>query len=449
MDKLANERIEKLIMSFSLPAVVGIIVSALNNIVDRIFVGRGLGSTALSGVSVTFPITTIIGALGALVGIGATSLVSLKLGEKKADEAEKVIGNSLILGLLLSIIPMAVGYGFMKSILVGFGASSEVLPYAKEFTQVILIGTFFQIASFSLNSIIRGEGNPKRAFLTMVACTVINLTLNPFFIFVLHMGIRGSALATVLANFSCAVWVFFYFIGKQSLLKFQLKKFTLEFDMLKRLCVLGTPAFLMQLITSMILIVANRNLETYGGNAAVAAMGVIYSIYSLVFMIIYGISQGVQPIIGYNYGAGLFDRVKKALIFAVILSTGVCTFFYVILMVFTRGIIKIFCDNPPELISIATSGLRLFFLALPVIGIQIIAISYFQAIGKPKQSLILTLFRQLIILIPLMMILPKFFNINGLWVSFAISDAVSFLLAGILLKNNLSKFDPKDNSLKV
>ncbi len=449
MNRLANERIEKLIMSFSLPAVVGIIVSALNNIVDRIFVGRGLGSIALSAVSVTFPITTIIGALGALVGIGATSLVSLKLGEKNSEEAEKVIGNSLVLGLLLSTIPMAVGYIFMKPILIEFGASSEILPYAVEFTQIILAGTFFQIASFSLNSIIRGEGNPKRAFLTMVACTVINLTLNPFFIFVLHTGIRGSALATVLANLLCAVWVFSYFTGKESLLKFHLKKFTLEFNILKRLCVLGTPAFFMQFITSMILIVANRNVEAYGGSDAVAALGVIYSIYTLVFMIVYGISQGVQPIIGYNYGAGLFDRVKKALAFAVILSTGVCTFFYITLMIFARGVIRLFCDDSPQLINIATNGLRLFFLALPAIGVQIIAISYFQAIGRPKQSLILTLFRQLIILIPLMMLLPKFFNINGLWFSFPISDAVSFLLAGILLKNNLSMISPKDNSLKV
>ncbi|OLN32526.1 MATE family efflux transporter [Desulfosporosinus metallidurans] len=434
--QLGEEKIGKLLLSYSVPAIIGMLVNGLYNIVDRIFVGRGVGSLALSGIAISFPITLAIMAFGMLIGIGATSVISIRLGQQKREEAERIVGNAFSLLVGISLIITLLGYLFMDPLLVGLGASSEVLPYAKQYISVLLGGAVFQSIGFGMNNFIRAEGNPRIAMYTMILGAVLNTILNPIFIFGLHIGVAGSALATVISQFVTAAWVMYYFLGNKAMLKLRLRNLQPEWILVKDILGIGLSPFAMQLVGSFVTVFLNNALAIHGGDLSIAAMGVITSITMLIFMPIFGIGQGVQPILGFNYGARRYDRVKQALKLAVIGATGVMIFGFLIVELFPAALMSLFSTDP-ELVRIGASGMRIYLMMLPIIGFQVTVVGYFQATGKPRKSLFLSLSRQLIFLVPMIWILPKFWGLSGVWLASPVSDFASAVLTAVWLSQDL------------
>ena len=438
--QLGEEKIGKLLRKFSIPAIIGMLVNGLYNIVDRIFVGQGVGSLALSGTAISFPFTLAIMAFGMLIGIGATSVISIRLGQQKNEEAEQIVGNAFVLLLAISLTITLLGYVFMDSLLFLFGASGEVFPYAKEYLTVLLAGAVFQTIGFGMNNFIRAEGNPKIAMYSMILGAVLNTILNPIFIFGLHLGVRGSALATVISQFVTAVWVLSYFLGNRALLKIRLRNLKLSWVLVKPILAIGVSPFSMQLVGSVVTILLNKTLVSYGGDLSVAAMGVINSITMLIFMPVFGIGQGAQPILGYNYGARRYDRVKHTLKLSMIASTGVMVLGFLLVELFPVAIMTLFSKDT-ELISIGSNGLRIFLVMLPIIGFQVMTVNYFQATGKPRKSLFLSMSRQLIFLVPMILILPKFWGLTGVWLAGPVADLASSGLTVLWLRRDLRQLD--------
>jgi putative MATE family efflux protein len=443
--QLGNEKVGKLLLKFSVPAIVGMIVNALYNIIDTLFVGRGVGPLALSGTAVAFPIMIVLMAFGMLVGMGATALISIKIGEQKKEEAEAILGNALILNIIISLVLTILGLIFLKPILTSFGASSEVLSYAVDFTSIILLATVFGNTAFSMNSMIRAEGNPKIAMLTMIIGAVINTILNPIFIFVLHLGIKGSALATVISQIISATWVLSYFFSKKSLLKIRRKNLKLRWDIIKKIFAIGVSPFAMQIAASAITIVYNKSLAVYGGDLAIAAIGVITRIANLILMPIFGINQGAQPIIGFNFGAKKYDRVKEALKLAIYAATAVSVIGFLFVEFMPVKIISAFTKDP-ELIKVGAYGLRVSLMMLPIIGFQIVSSNYFQSVGKAMHSMFLSLSRQVIVLLPMLIILPKFFKLHGVWAAGPTADFISSVITATFLFLEVKKLNNMDNN---
>lgn len=439
--QLGNESVGKLLLKFSIPAIIGMLVNALYNVVDRIFVGRGVGVLAISGISVTFPIMIINMAFGMLVGIGAASMVSIKLGQKKKDDAEKILGNALVLSIVLSILVSILGLAFKDAILKSFGASENTLNYAREYIEIILFGVVLQNIGFGLNNIIRAEGNPRIAMLTMIIGAVINTILNPIFIFVFHMGIRGSATATIISQAITSIWVIHYFLSDKSLLKFKKENLRLKKEVVFSIFSIGMSPFAMQVAASLVNILFNKNLLAYGGDLAVGAMGIINSISMLIMMPMFGINQGAQPIIGFNYGANQYDRVKRTLKLAIIAATGIAIFGFLITQLIPTQLVGIFNKNDIELMNISVNGMKIVTIMFPLIGFQVISSNFFQAMGKAKISMFLSLSRQVIILIPLIIIMPKFFALNGVWMASPISDFLSTVITAVLLIKEIQKLN--------
>lgn len=445
-NELETESIIKLLLKFSIPSVVGLLVNIFYSIVDRIFVGRGVGSMALSGVAVTFPITNIIMAFAMLGGVGAAAVVSIKLGQHKSEIAEKVLGNTFVLLIVFSIFITVTGLIFLNPILEAFGASSETMPYAKDFATIILLGVIFQVMSMGLNNIIRAEGNPRVSMMTMLIGAIVNFIANPILIFGLGLGVRGSALSTVIAQFVSASWTIMYFTRGKSLLK--LKKVNLKIDwyIVKQILAVGMSPFAMQLAASLVTITFNKSLESYGGDTAIGAMALINSVSMLILMPIFGINQGAQPIIGYNYGAKNYSRVKDTLKYSVIAATCITILGFIAIELFSVPIIKVFNNTDENLIQMGSQGLRILLIMLPIIGFAIVCTNYFQAIAKAKLSMILSLLRQVILLIPLIIILPNKFELKGVWMAQPIADLTSAIVVGIFIFKEIKGM--KENEVK-
>ncbi len=445
--QLGEEKIGKLLLRFSIPAIIGMLVNGLYNIVDRIFVGRGVGSLALSGIAISFPITLAIMAFGMLIGIGATAVISIRLGQQKKEEAERIVGNAFVLLVGITLLISLLGYLFIDPLLVSFGASVDVLPYAKDYIRIILIGAVFQSIGFGMNNFIRAEGNPNAAMYTMILGAVLNIILNPIFIFGLHLGVAGSALATVISQFVTSVWVLYYFLGNKSMLKLRLRNLKLEWIFVKDILAIGISPFSMQLVGSFVTVFLNKSLANYGGDIPIAAIGIITSVAMLIFMLIFGIGQGAQPILGYNYGARNYDRVKQTLKLSVLAATGVMTLGFLMVELFPVVIMSLFSKDP-ELIRVGANGMRLYLLMLPIIGFQVTVVGYFQATGKPRKSLFLSLSRQLIFLVPMIWILPKFLGLNGVWLAAPVSDLASAALTAVWLTRDLKQLGLTQNHPK-
>ncbi|WP_435787773.1 MATE family efflux transporter [Clostridium sp.] len=432
--QLGEENIGKLLMKFSIPAIVGMVVNALYNVVDRIFIGHieGVGELALSGVAVTFPIALIVMAFAMLIGIGTAALISIKLGEQNKGEAEHILGNAFTLIMIISFIVTILGLIFLEPMLLKIGASKEILPYAKGYIRIILIGSVFQSIGFGLNNTIRSEGNPRVAMVTMLIGGILNTILDPVFIYGFGMGTEGAAIATVISQTVTTIWVLSYFLGGNSVLKIRYKNLKLDTKIVKSIFAIGMSPFSMQIGASIVTIVSNRSLVRYGGDLALGAMGVIMSISMMVLMPTFGIIQGSQPIIGYNYGAKKYRRVKHALKLAIIATTAVTTTGFIIIQLIPKQLISLF-NKDPELVAIGVHGIRIYLFMIPIIGFQIVSSNYFQAIGKAKISIFLSLSRQVIILIPLLFILPRFLGLNGVWASAPTSDVISSIITAIFL----------------
>jgi len=448
-EKLLGEKeIPKLLLKFSIPAIVGMLVNALYNFVDMVFIGQGVGPLGIAGVRIGFPLIVIGMAFSMLIGIGANSLISIRLGQKRKEDAELILGNAFVTMIAIGAVLTILGLVFMEPLLKLFGASQDVMPYAKGYFRIILFGVIFQMIGMGMNNFIRGEGNPKTAMLTMLIGAVINTILDPIFIFAFGWGIEGAALATILSLIISALWVLYYFFFGNSLLKIRKPNLRIRFDILKSIVAIGLAPFAMQLAASVLVIFMNQGLAQYGGDIAVSAMGIINNIASLFMMVVFGINQGAQPIIGFNYGAQKYDRVKSTLKYAIGAATVVVTIGYASINLFAPQMIGLFSSDP-ELIDIGSRGLRRVLMFMPIIGFQIVSSAYFQAIGKPKQSMLLSLSRQVLILIPLVLILPKFIGLIGLFTAGPIADISSSILTAIFLFYELKNLDKKQKDEKV
>jgi len=445
---LESKSIGKLLFQFSLPAIIGMLVNALYSIVDRIFVGRGIGALALSGVAVTFPLTAVIMAFGMLVGIGAAATSSIRLGQKNKEAAEKILGNAFTLVIIFSLLVTIVGLIFLNPILYAFGASSETFSYAKQFATVILFGVVLQNIGFGLNNMIRAEGNPRTAMMTMLIGAGLNFILNPLFIFGMKLGVVGSALATIFSQAVCSTWVILYFTKGKSMLKLKKENMNLESAIFKDILSIGISPFSMQIAASVVTIIFNKSLEKYGGDIAIGAYSLITSIAMLIMMPIFGINQGAQPIIGYNYGARNIARVKKTLFYAIIAATTIATVGFVLIELFPVQIISAF-GNDKELVGLGSRGLRIYLMMLSFVGVQVVCSNYFQAIGKAKKSMFLALLRQVVLLIPLILILPQFYQLNGIWMAGPISDFFAFLITLAFLWYEMKSMDKLEAAVQV
>ncbi len=430
---LRTESIGKLLFRFSVPAIVGMLVNALYNIVDGIFVGRYVGSLGLAGVSVSYPIMIVVLAFIMLIGFGATSLISIRLGEGRTDEAEQILGNATTLLFIVPVILFVLVQLFLNDILMMFGASEAVLPFARTYMSVVSFGFLFQSIGFGMNNFIRSEGNPKMAMFTMLIGAVLNTILDAIFIIGLDMGIKGGALATVLAQLISSIWVLRYFFSGKSLLKIRRENLKLKIDTVRYIVVLGFAQFSVQIANSIVAVVANKTLLAYGGDLAISAYRIINNTAMIFLMPTFGINQGAQPIIGYNFGAKQYERVRKTLFLAIGAATGVALIGFVITQFFPEQIVMLFTKDDKQLIELTSKGMRIFLVALPIIGFQIVSSNFFQAIGKPKRSILLGLSRQVIILIPATLILPTFFELKGVWIAAPVSDFLSVVLTTYFL----------------
>ncbi len=431
-NEMESGNISKLLLKFSLPAIVGMLVNALYNVVDSAFVGRGVGDLALAGITVSLPLMTTFMACVMLIGMGATSLISIRMGEKKGDEAEKIIGNALVLFIIIGLFLTVLGLIFLEPILTLFGASPDVMPYALDYMRVILLGSVFMADGLGMNNFIRAEGNPKIAMNTMLIGAITNIILDYIFIFIFNWGIKGAAFATIISYSVTSTWVLYHFLHGNSKLKIKLENLRLNKVMVKGIMVVGFPTFAMQITGSIQHLILNRSLAHHGGDMALAAIGIIMSVSTLLVMPAMGISQGAQPIIGYNYGAKKYGRVKDTLKLAIISATSIVTLGYLISIFWPTQLISLFNENP-ELIDLGTHAMGIFYKFLPLIGIQIMSASYFQAVGKPHQATILSLSRQVFIFIPLLVIFPLRWGLEGIWWSSPISDIAASIVTGIWL----------------
>lgn len=441
--QLGEEKVSKLLLKFSIPAIIGMLVNALYNVIDTIFIGNGVGYLGIAGTTISFPIMIICMAFAMLIAFGANALISLRLGENKKQEAELIMGNAMVLLVVVSIVISAIGIIFLDSLLILFGATETNLPYAKDYMQIILWGNVLMAIGFGMNNFIRAEGNPKIAMYTMLIGAPINIVLDYVFIFIFDWGMQGAAYATIISQLASATWVLSYFLGGRSYLKIRRKNLRIQLQVVKRIIAIGSAPFAMQLASSLLNVIMNNSLNKYGGDTAIAGMGIIQIFTMLILMPIFGINQGAQPIIGFNYGAKKFDRVKETLKLAIGAATTVATLGFIVTRVFPAEIVAFFEPDDQALIDFGAHAMRMFLVFLPIIGFQIVGSNYFQAVGKPRHAMFLTLSRQVLLLIPLLLILPNYFGINGILSAGPIADLGSALLTGTWLLMELKILENK------
>lgn len=435
---LGVEKVGKLLLQYSVPAIIATSAASLYNIIDRIFIGQGVGPLAISGLALTFPLMNITAAFGAMVGVGASAMVSIRLGQHDRQGATRILGNAVMLNLILGVTVGLIVFAFLEPILYALGASPDTLPYAKQFMQVILLGNVFTHLYLGLNNVIRATGYPAKAMTITLITVAVNLCLAPIFIFVFKWGIRGAALATVTAQITGSVMGFTHFIRKSSFLRFLPGYFTMKKKIIREIISIGMSNFLMLICASIVTSIVNLSLRRHGGDFAIGAFGIINSIGSLVVMVVLGFTQGMQPVVGYNFGARRTPRVIRAYKLTVIAGTAVTTFGFLLAQIFPRLISSAFTTSD-ELIGMASLGMRLNLLMFPVVGFQVVTSNFFQSIGKAKISIFLSLTRQVLFLIPALLIMPHFFGLNGVWLSAPVADFSSTLLTLLVLRWQVEK----------
>jgi putative MATE family efflux protein len=436
---LANEPIKTLLWRLSLPATAGMFVMSLYNVVDAIFVGRGVGTLGIAGISIVFPVQMVIMGIGLMVGMGAASLISRSLGADKMERAERTLGNAILLILLLGGTLAVVGLSRSTFLLRLFGATDTILPYAKEYMDIILLGVVFHEFSMAANAIIRAEGNARVAMISMFIGALLNIALDPVFIFALGMGIRGAAIATVIAHVVTTLYLVRYFLSGRSSLRIRVKNFILERTVVREIVAIGLASFVRTAAGSFIVVIVNRTLGFYGGDVSIAVFGVVFKVLHFAVMPSRGIAQGFQPILGFSYGARRYDRGMEVIRWSVIIATAISIAAFLIIRLFAGPIIGIFSTDA-ALISQGTHAIRLVFIAIYLVGFQIVGATIFQAIGKAIPTLILSTSRQILFLIPLIFILPHFFGLNGVWLSFPIADTLSFVITLVLVIPQMREF---------
>lgn len=432
---LGTRSIGRLLVQYSVPAVIASVVTSLYNIIDSIFIGRGVGAMAIAGLAITFPLMNLVIAFCMLIAVGGATITSIFMGQKNIARASEVINNVLTLCLVHSLIFGGLTLIFLDPILLFFGATAETLPYAREFMQVILAGTPIAYVFIGLNNLMRATGYPAKAMVSALLSVGVNIALCPVFIFVLGWGIRGAALATVCGQLAAFTWVLCHFMSKNSYIHFRRERSWLSGAIVRRIYAIGMSPFLMNVCACVVVVFLNRALLDCAGtdgNLAVGAYGIINRTTMFFVMIVFGVTQGMQPILGFNYGAGKWERVKQTLRKGIFIGVCITTTGWVVTELFPDTISGFFTVDR-QLVDIARNGFRVYFICFPVVGCQIIITNFFQSIGKPKLSIFLSLTRQLLFLIPFLLILPAFFGIDGVWASMAASDFLAFVVAVITL----------------
>ena len=442
-----TKKVSRLVWDYALPAIVGMIVNSLYNVVDRMFIGHGVSTEAVSGLGIAFPVMILTSSLGLLVGAGASSRISLALGKKNKQRAEQILGNALLLLIVFNVITTIVFLIFLDPILIAFGASEVTLPYAREYLQIIIPGNIFVSMCFCFNNMMRVSGYPKKAMYTMFIGAGCNVILTPIFIFGLGMGIKGTAVSTVISMFIGMLFVMRHFVQPDSLIRLRSRNIRFNWSIIAAIVSIGLSPFLMQVATTFVAVLMNTQLMEYGGDIAVGAFTIFHSMAMLIIMIAIGLNQGLQPIIGYNYGAGNYKRVKKTLFYGLKVATIITSVGFVIGLFLPRIAVSSFTSDP-YLLEMAERGMRIAMLSFPVIGFQIVVSNYFQSIGQAQKSIILSLSRQILFLIPALWILPRFWELDGVWAAGPVSDMVSALVAVcflIHLTRELNKLIEKNN----
>jgi putative MATE family efflux protein len=445
-NQLATENIGKLIWTYSVPAIVGTVVMSLYNIVDRIFIGQGVGPLAISGLALTFPFMILLMAFGMLVGAGSAARISITLGENNKEKAEKILANAFVLTLIISGTVVILSYIFMSDVLRLFGGTEKTIGYAEEFMRIIIPGGILSALNFGFNNIMRASGYPNKAMYTMIICSIINVILDAIFIFWFHWGIQGAAIATNISYLVGTIWVLSHFMKKNSNIRFYRKNFRLEKNIVTSILSIGMSPFSMQLATSFVIVLVNSTLIHYGGDLAIGAFGIINSVNTLVVMVIIGLNQGTQPIIGYNYGAKKYDRMFKTLKFGAIIATFLTTFGFIIGTFLPSFMASLFTRDI-ELQAIATKALRISVIMFPIVGFQIVVTNFFQSIGKAKISIYLSLTRQILFLVPSLLILPPIFGLTGAWAAMPVSDGLSTIVSVVTIVYFIRKF--KRNNAEI
>ncbi|MDO5787991.1 MAG: MATE family efflux transporter [Fusobacterium sp.] len=445
---MGTEKITKLLVQFSLPAIIGMLVNALYNIVDRIYIGNieNVGHIAIAGVGITFPVVIFVFGFSILIGLGAATNASLNLGKRKKEEAEKFLGVAVSFGFIVSLILMVLVLWKLEWLVNILGGSDKTGIYAAQYLKILAYGFPAAVVGYVANASIRSDGNPKMAMATLLIGAITNIALDPIFIFYLKMGVKGAAWATIISQYVSGIWAIYYFTSKFSGMKLYLKNLKLDFGKIKSISSLGSAPFAIQIGASVVNYTYNSTLKIYGGDTAIGAMAIVQAVITFISMPIFGINQGLQPILGYNYGAKLYSRVKEALFKAIFAATVLCVIDFLAIQFLSKYFINIF-THEKELVRIASIGLRIQTFMLPIVGFQIIASIYFQAIGKPKMSFFMSLTRQIIVLIPCILIMSKLFGVEGVWFAGPTADFIATVVTFIFIKMELKHL--KELEIKV
>ena len=429
---LGVEPVGKLLRQYAVPAIVAMTASSLYNMVDSIFIGQGVGPFAISGLAITFPLMNLSAAFGALVGVGCATLLSVRLGQKDYDTSFKVLGNCVTMNVILGSILTVLAFTFLDDILYFFGASEQTIPYARDYMQVIVLGNVITHLYMGLNAVLRSSGHPQQAMYATMVAVLVNVALDPLFIYVFDMGIRGAAVATVISQSISLVWQLKIFANKQELIHFRRNSFKLRRRIARDTITIGMPQFLMNMAACLVVLLINQGLVRYGGDLAVGAYGIVNRLVFVMVMIVIGFNQAMQPIAGYNYGANQMPRVMQVLKLTMIAATVVTTTAFLVFLLGAEYVVRAFTTDD-ELARLSAEGLRIVVTVFPIVGFQMVVANFFQSIGKPGKSIILSLSRQVLVLIPSLLILPQFFGVKGVWWSLPLSDAISTVIAVVLI----------------
>lgn len=437
---LGTERIGKLLMQYAIPAIIAMTASSLYNMVDSIFIGHGVGTLAISGLALTFPLMNLAAAFGSLVGVGAATLVSVKLGQRDYDTAQRVLGNVVILNVVIGVAFTLLTLFFLDPILYFFKASEDTIGYARDYIQIILIGNVVTHLYLGLNSVLRSAGHPRQAMWATISTVVINTILDPIFIFWFGWGIRGAAIATVVAQVLALLWLIKLFMNKNELIHFRKGIFRLKKSIVTASLSIGMSPFMMNLAATVVVLLINQGLKEHGGDLAIGAYGIVNRLVFLFLMIVMGLNQGMQPIAGYNFGARLYPRVTQVLKLTIYIATGITTVGFLMGMLIPKLAVSIFTSDA-EMIALASKGLRIVVMIFPLVGFQIVTSNFFQSIGMAKKAIFLSLTRQVLFLIPCLLILPELFGAAGVWISMPVADLVATVVAATMLWRQFRAFN--------
>lgn len=436
---LGTDPIGRLLTQYAIPAIIAMTASSLYNMADSIFIGQGVGAMAISGLALTFPMMNLAAAFGSLVGVGASTLVAMKLGQKDYAGANQVLGNVLALNVILGFLFMVVFLAFLDPVLIFFGGSEQTIPYAKDYMRIILYGNIITHMYLGLNAVLRSSGFPRMAMYTTLLSVVVNCVLNPIFIFSWGWGIKGAAWATVISQTISLLFQLVHFAKPQSLLHFQRGIYRLRGEIVRGILSIGLSPFLMNLCSCLIVILINCGLKEHGGDMAIGAYGIVNRIAFLFVMIILGFNQGMQPIAGYNYGARLYPRVLQVTRLTMLCGVGVATLGFLLCEFMPEWIVRMFTTDA-DLIAKSVYGLRIVFAVFPLVGFQMVSTNFFLSIGMSKKAIFLSLTRQMLFLLPGLLILPPLLGTLGVWISMPISDTVAFLATAVLLQRQFKHF---------